>query len=71
MSGRYLIDTNIVIALWANEATVRHELAAVDEVFRLSYWANSTMGRGNRRGQLRISHGLTILQREVVFWSVI
>ena len=33
MSGRYLLDTNIVIALWANDATVTHELASADEVF--------------------------------------
>jgi tRNA(fMet)-specific endonuclease VapC len=33
MSGRYLLDTNIIIALWANDALVRHELAAAGEVF--------------------------------------
>jgi tRNA(fMet)-specific endonuclease VapC len=33
MSGRYLLDTNIVIALWANDATVRQQLAGADEVF--------------------------------------
>jgi tRNA(fMet)-specific endonuclease VapC len=33
MSGRYLLDTNIVIALWANDATVTHQLAGADEVF--------------------------------------
>jgi tRNA(fMet)-specific endonuclease VapC len=34
MSGsRFLLDTNIVIALWANDATVTSQLAAVQEVF--------------------------------------
>jgi tRNA(fMet)-specific endonuclease VapC len=33
MSGRYLLDTNIVIALWANDATVTQQLAGADEVF--------------------------------------
>jgi tRNA(fMet)-specific endonuclease VapC len=33
MSGRYLLDTNIVIALWANDATVTQQLADADEVF--------------------------------------
>src|SRR5689334_21984875 len=33
MSGRYLLDTNVVIALWANDATVTHELARAEEVF--------------------------------------
>jgi tRNA(fMet)-specific endonuclease VapC len=33
MSGRYLLDTNIVIALWANDVTVTYQLADADEVF--------------------------------------
>ncbi len=33
MSGRFLLDTNIVIALWANDATVTSQLAAASEVF--------------------------------------
>lgn len=33
MSGRFLLDTNIVIALWANDATVTAQLAAASEVF--------------------------------------
>jgi len=33
MNGRYLLDTNIVIALWASDATVTHELAGAGEVF--------------------------------------
>jgi tRNA(fMet)-specific endonuclease VapC len=33
MSGRYLLDTNIVIALFANEAVVHQKLSAATEVF--------------------------------------
>jgi len=33
MSGRYLLDTNIIIALFANEASVIHNLAQADQVF--------------------------------------
>jgi tRNA(fMet)-specific endonuclease VapC len=32
-TGRYLLDTNIVIALFANEAGVQQRLAEADEVF--------------------------------------
>ena len=33
MSGRYLLDTNIAIALFANETAVRDSLAQAEEVF--------------------------------------
>ena len=33
MSGRILIDTNIVIALFAGEVVVQQRLAETDEVF--------------------------------------
>lgn len=33
MSGRYLLDTNIVIALFADEVKVKSKLAEVDEAF--------------------------------------
>jgi tRNA(fMet)-specific endonuclease VapC len=33
MSGRFLLDTNIVIALFEGEATVQDQLASADEVF--------------------------------------
>jgi tRNA(fMet)-specific endonuclease VapC len=33
MSGRYLLDTNIIIALFADEETVKRNLAEADEVF--------------------------------------
>jgi tRNA(fMet)-specific endonuclease VapC len=33
MSGRYLLDTNIIIALFANEEEVQNKLAQAEEVF--------------------------------------
>ena len=33
MSGRYLLDTNIIIALFASEATIIDNLAQANEVF--------------------------------------
>jgi tRNA(fMet)-specific endonuclease VapC len=33
MSGRYLLDTNIVIALFANDTAVKDNLTTADEVF--------------------------------------
>jgi tRNA(fMet)-specific endonuclease VapC len=33
MNGRYLLDTNIVIAIFADEAMVCHRLARAEEVF--------------------------------------
>lgn len=33
MAGRYLVDTNIVIALFAGDAHVRRKIATADEVF--------------------------------------
>ena len=40
MSGRYLLDTNIIIALFANEAAVKDSLFNADEVFvpSVAYW---------------------------------
>ncbi len=36
MSGRYLLDTNIIIALFADDAAVKEQLAQADEVFASS-----------------------------------
>jgi tRNA(fMet)-specific endonuclease VapC len=33
MSGKYLLDTNIVIALFADDDVVKKRLASVDEIF--------------------------------------
>lgn len=37
MNGKYLLDTNITIALFANEAIVRNNLAQANEVFIPSF----------------------------------
>lgn len=37
MSGRYLLDTNIIIALFADEAIVKSNLAQANEVFIPSF----------------------------------
>jgi len=37
MSGRYLLDTNIIIALFADEAIVKNSLAQTSEVFIPSF----------------------------------
>jgi tRNA(fMet)-specific endonuclease VapC len=36
MNGRYLLDTNVVIAIFANEAALSHQLAGAGEVFVMS-----------------------------------
>ena len=33
MSGKFLLDTNIIIALFADEAAVKNHLAEAEEVF--------------------------------------
>lgn len=33
MNGRVLLDTNIIIAVWANDVAVTEQLARVPEVF--------------------------------------
>lgn len=33
MSGRFLLDTNVVIALFADEVSVKDNLAEAEEVF--------------------------------------
>jgi tRNA(fMet)-specific endonuclease VapC len=33
MNGRFLLDTNIVIALWANDEAVTQQMAIANEVF--------------------------------------
>ena len=50
MTGRFLLDTNIVIALFANEAVVQANLANAAEVFipsivlgELYYGANKSL----------------------------
>ncbi|MEH1934185.1 MAG: hypothetical protein V7L14_10745 [Nostoc sp.] len=33
MNGKYLLDTNIIIALFADEATVKNRLAQTEQVY--------------------------------------
>jgi tRNA(fMet)-specific endonuclease VapC len=33
MDGRYLLDTNIIVALFADDAVVKERLGQADEVF--------------------------------------
>lgn len=53
MSGRYLLDTNVIIALLTGEAAIREHLATVDEVFLPSvaigelYYGARKSGRPN------------------------
>ena len=37
MSGRYLLDTNIIIALFADETVIKTNLAQANEVFIPSF----------------------------------
>jgi len=36
MSGRFLLDTNIIIALFGDDASVKNQLAHADEIFTSS-----------------------------------
>ncbi len=52
MSGRYLLDTNIIIALFANEAAVKENLAEAGEVFSpVLLWGNCISVRSNQNAQ--------------------
>ena len=58
MSGRFLLDTNIIIALWVNDEAITNQLATASEVFvssitlgelyygaRKSTWSAKNMAR--------------------------
>ena len=56
MSGRYLLDTSILIALFADETLVKEKLAQASEVFipsiavgELYYWAWKSQRRQEHR----------------------
>jgi tRNA(fMet)-specific endonuclease VapC len=51
MSGRYLLDTNIIIALFADEASVRTNLAQADEVFIPSIVIGELYCRARKSGR--------------------
>ena len=55
MSGRYLLDTNIIIALFADEAGVKANLVGAEEVFIPSVVIGEcAMVQGSRAGPRRI-----------------
>lgn len=60
MTGKFLLDTNIVIALFAKEAVVQGKLANAAEVFipsivlgELYYGANKSLPRGREHSKDR------------------
>ena len=60
MSGRYLLDTNVVIALFANETATKNRLKEVEEVFvpcitlgELYYGAHKSKRRTNNIRQIK------------------
>lgn len=53
MSGRFLLDTNIVIALFADEARVKDNLADAHEVFIPSIVIGELCYGARRSGQVR------------------
>ncbi len=46
MSGRYLLDTNIIIALFADDTAVKENLAKAEETFvpTILRWVNCLIG---------------------------
>lgn len=53
MSGRYLLDTNIVIALFADETAVTEGLAKADEVFASSIVIGELCFGAGRSGRVK------------------
>ena len=59
MSGRYLLDTNIAIALFADESAVKDHLREAEEVFVPSIvlgvvlWGGQVEARGREHGAHR------------------
>lgn len=71
MSGRYLLDTNIIIALFADDRAVKQKLTEAEETFVPSIVIGELCyGPENRRECRRISHALMSLQRVVWCWGV-
>jgi predicted nucleic acid-binding protein len=58
MNGRYLLDTNIIIALFADEAIVKSNLAQTNEVFIPSFVIGA------------LQHALTLVTRDAHFQEV-
>jgi tRNA(fMet)-specific endonuclease VapC len=55
MSGRFLLDTNIVIALFADEATVKDNLAQASEVFIPSVVIGELCYGARRSGRIEVN----------------
>ncbi|RMG08906.1 MAG: type II toxin-antitoxin system VapC family toxin [Cyanobacteria bacterium J055] len=53
MSGRYLLDTNIIIALFADEAIVKNNLAQASEVFIPSFAIGELCYGARKSGRVR------------------
>jgi len=55
VSGRYLLDTNVVIALFAHEASVVERMAGVDEVFVPSIVIGELYYGAQKSGQIQVN----------------
>jgi len=68
MSGRYLLDTNIVIALFANETSATERLGEVEEVFVPSVVLGELYygARRSRRVEENVAHIDEFAARNVV-----
>jgi len=70
MSGKCLLDTNIVIALFANETPVKENLAKTEEVFIPSVIIGELYYGAHKSARARkISPALTILPATVLYWG--
>ena len=50
MSGRFLLDTSIVIALFAEDTSVEEHLKEAEEVLQASFSASFTLVSANQGG---------------------
>jgi tRNA(fMet)-specific endonuclease VapC len=55
MSGRFLLDTNIVIALFANEAIVKNNLSQASEVFIPSFVIGELCYGARKSGRVQVN----------------
>jgi tRNA(fMet)-specific endonuclease VapC len=74
MNGRYLLDTNVIIAFFAGEGRVRAGLDEADEVF-LSSTAIGELYYGARKSSkpdenLARQHELTLVTRDTHFEQI-
>ena len=71
MSGRFLLDTNIIIALFASDAAVKTRLAETDEVFISSVAIGELCFRPRRSTRVQDNPpGSMISQSTTLFWRV-